>query len=100
MEYNTNYGRVRLNPNGPDPNAAPGSDAYFGFSIVGENKTEYSVAFAAGVVVGMKGRHPILMAGMATLTAVWILTNPVQQGLPIVDNNFYSQSKHNKEVID
>ena len=100
MEFNTNFGRVRLDPNGPDADAAPGSDAYLGFSIIGENKTEYSVAMAAGLVIGMRGRTPILMAGLATLATVWILTSPVQQGLPIVDDNFYSQSKHNKEVID
>jgi len=100
MEFNTNFGRVRLNPNGPDADAEAGSDAYLGFSIVGENKTDFSVAMAAGVVIGMRGRTPILMAGAATLATVWILTSPVQQGLPIVDDYFYSQSKHNKEVIE
>lgn len=100
MEFNTNFGRVRLNPNGPDADAAPGSDAYLGFSIVGNNKTDFSVAAAAGIALGARGRNPILMAGAATLTTIWILTSPVQQGLPHVDNNFYSQSKHNKEVIE
>lgn len=100
MEFNTNFGRVRLNPNGPDADAAPGSDAYLGFSIVGENKTDFSVAAAAGIAIGMRGRNPILMAGGAAIATIWILTSPVQQGLPVVDNNFYSQSKHNKEVIE
>ena len=63
MEFNTNFGRVRLNLNGPDADAEPGSDAYLGFSIVGENKTDFSVAMAAGLMIGMRGRTPILMAG-------------------------------------
>jgi RHS repeat-associated protein len=100
MEFNTNFGRVRLNPNGPDADAAPGSDAYLGFSIVGENKTDFSVAAAAGIAIGARGRNPILMAGAATLVTVWILTSPVQQGLPHVDDNFYSQSKDNKKKAD
>jgi len=100
MEFNTNFGRVRLNPNGPDADAAPGSDAYLGFSIVGENTADFSVAAAAGIAIGARGRNPILMAGAATLVTVWILTSPVQQGLPVVDNNFYSQSKDNKKKAD
>lgn len=40
------------------------------------------------------------MAGVATLATVWILTSPVQQGLPHVDPNFYSQSKDNKKKAD
>jgi RHS repeat-associated protein len=100
MEFNTNYGRVRLNPNGPDADAAEGSDAYYGFSIVGENKTDYSVALAAGIAVGVRGRHPILMLGGATIATLWVLSSPVQQGLPVVDPNFYSQSKDNKKKAD
>jgi RHS repeat-associated protein len=100
MEFNTNFGRVRLNPNGPDADAEPGSDAYLGFSIVGENKTDFSVAMAAGLVIGMRGRTPILMAGAATLATTWVLTSPVQQGLPHVDDRFYSESKHNKKVAE
>jgi hypothetical protein len=89
-----------LNPNGPDADAAEGSDAYYGFSIVGENKTDYSVALAAGIAVGVRGRHPILMLGGATIATLWVLSSPVQQGLPVVDPNFYSQSKDNKKKAD
>jgi len=99
MEFNTNFGRVRLNPNGPDADAAPGSDAYLGFSIVGENKTDFSVAAAAGIAIGARGRNPILMAGAATLATIWILTTPVQQGLPLVDPNIYAR-KRDLELID
>ncbi len=99
MEFNTNYGRVRLNPNGPDADAAPGSDAYVGFSIVGENKTDFSVAAAAGIAIGARGRNPILMLGGATIATLWILSSPVRQGLPVVDPNIYARKK-DLEVID
>jgi hypothetical protein len=99
MEFNTVYGRVRLNPNGPDPEAERGSDAYLGFSIVGENKTDFSVAMAAGLAIGVRGRTPILIAGAATLATVWILTSPVQQHLPLVDPNIYAR-KRDLELID
>jgi hypothetical protein len=98
MEFNTNFGRVRLNPNGPDADAEPGSDAYLGFAIVGENKTDFSVAMAAGLVIGMRGRNPILI-GAATLATLWILTNPIHQGLPHVDPNIYAR-KIDLELID
>ncbi len=103
MEFNTNFGRVRLNPNGPDADAKPGSDAYLGFSIVGENKTDFSVAAAMGIAIGARigarSRNPILMAGGATLATIWILTSPVRQGLPLVDPNIYAR-KRDQEVID
>jgi RHS repeat-associated protein len=100
MEFNTNFGRVRLNPNGPDADAAPDSDAYYGFSIVGDNKTDYSVALAAGIAIGVRrGRNPLLMAGGAAIATIWILTSPVRQGLPLVDPNIYAR-KRDQEVID
>ncbi|HEX5702842.1 MAG TPA: RHS repeat-associated core domain-containing protein [Pyrinomonadaceae bacterium] len=94
MEFNTNYGRVRLNPNGPDRNAPAGSDAYYGFSIVGQNQTEYSVALATGLTIAARrgGRgNAYLFLGTAVIATIWALGEPVNQGLPIVDPNFYSQ---------
>jgi len=88
MEFNANFGRVRLNPNGPDADAELRSDAYLGFSIVGENKTYFSVPMAAGLVLGMRGRTPILMADAAKFATVWILTSAVQQGLPTLMTGF------------
>jgi len=102
MEFNTNFGRVRLNPNGPDADAAPNSDAYLGFSIVGENRIDrkdFTVAAAAGIAIGAKGKNPFLMAGAATLITIWILTKPINQGLPLVDPNIYAR-KRDQEVID
>jgi RHS repeat-associated protein len=96
MEFNTNFGRVRLNLNGPDPNATQFSDAYYGFSIVGDNKTDYSVALAAGIAIGAKGRNPILMLGGATIATLWILSNPINQGLPLVDPNVYTQGQRDE----
>jgi RHS repeat-associated protein len=98
MEFNTNFGRVRLNPNGPDPDAAEDSDAYLGFSIVGDNKMDYSVALAAGIAIGAKGRHPILMLGGATIATLWILSTPVRQGLPLVDPNIYARKRDLQKV--
>ena len=96
MEFNTNFGRVRLNPNGPDANAAKGSDAYLGFSIVGDNKTDFSVALAAGIAIGARGRNPILLLGGATIATLWILSNPINQGLPLVDPNVYTQGQRDQ----
>lgn len=55
---------------------------------------------AMGIAAGAKGKNIYFMLGVTTITTVWILTSPIQQGLPHVDDNFYSQSKHNKEVIE
>lgn len=90
MEYNSERGRVRLNPNGPDSSAAD-ADGRSGFAIIGPNIEGNSeglgdiaaVVATTAVVDGPEPGPADLAAVLCTIYKLWNMANAADKLSPM-----------------